>query len=315
MESGIAALVDRAAAACSSGDTAELRTTLEALKTTVVVTSTGASIGPGLAFGTLSPAGDAMGQALLAGGPDKALPVLALLAGDETPEVRCIACRAVGWIGTSYPDAVAATAYTLAADVSWEVREFIANALDDPMCREQGAYVYNLMSIWVHDVDENVRRAPTNALMRFGRQHPDHVIRLMGELIHDDSAYVRANVVFCLGVMGAVKVQALGGAAIPDRPGLLLRYLWEWAEDEDQRARWIVAKTLGRSWTKACAADALALLRRVATDGRRPVRLAVLSSLKALSKASPSETAAALAEWQHDESEAVRAVARQAAPA
>ncbi len=58
------------------------------------------------------------------------------------------------------------------------------------------------MSRWVHDPDENVRRVPTNALMRYGRRHPEQVVGLMGALLHDDSAYVRKNVAFCLGIMG-----------------------------------------------------------------------------------------------------------------
>ena len=113
------------------------------------------------------------------------------------------------------------------------------------MCGAQGDFVYVLMEQWVHDELPNVRRVPTNALMRYGRRYPDRVIRLMAELRHDDSRYVRDNVVFCLAIMGAVRVQLIGGEPQPDRPQRLLAVLREWMADDSVETRWIIAKTLG----------------------------------------------------------------------
>ena len=312
MDPTLARLVDAVNHSCADSDADSLEMALKGLRVAVVLSPPSATIGPRHAFGTLLPVGDAIGQFVTQLGPERWRPLLDLLAADAAAEVRCVACRVLGWIGMRYPQAVVPVAYRLGADPQWEVREFIANAIDDPMCREQGAFVFDLMSAWTQDADANVRRVPTNALMRYGRQHPTDVITLMGRLLHDESRYVRDNVVFCLGVMGAVRVPLLGGGPSPDRPQVLMQFLREWVEDDDQRARWIVAKTLGRSWTKSCTADALALLRQLAADGRRPVRVAVSSSLKALAKANPTETALALSQWLEDDNIAVRAAAGQA---
>jgi 3-methyladenine DNA glycosylase AlkC len=312
MDVETAKLVDAVAAVASVGDAAAFRKALAALKARVCVAAPGKSIGPGMAFGTLTPAGDTIGLALLAGDWQQSLAFIDIMVSDEKAEIRSAACRAVGHLGQRYPDAVVPAARRLADDPSWEVREFIANALDEIMAQEQGDFLYRLMGEWVHDPEANIRRVPTNALMRYGRLHPQQVLRLMGELLHDDSSYVRDNVVFCLGVMGAVKVPMIGPAGSPENPHILLAALRDWLADDDPRARWIVAKTLGRSWTKACPSEALALLKLLAQDERKPVRNAVASSVKTIAKVHPDAVQAAMQEWASDVSAAVRAAAQVA---
>lgn len=312
MESETASVVDAVAAAARAGDYAAFREALAALKARVCVAAPGKSIGPGLAFGTLAPAGDTIGVALLAGELQQSLEIIDIMVNDGTAEIRSMACRGLGHLGRRHPDAIIAAARRLADDLNWEVREFIANALDEIMAQEQGDFLYDVMGEWVHDPQANIRRVPTNALMRYGRLHPQPVIRLMGELLHDDSSYVRDNVVFCLAVMGAVKVPMIGPASSPENPDILLAVLRDWLADDDAWARWIVAKTLGRSWTKARPAEALALLKRLAQDERKPVRNAVASSIKAIAKAHPEAVQTTMLEWARDDSAAVCAAAQVA---
>jgi HEAT repeat protein len=179
------------------------------------------------------------------------------------------------------------------------------------MSSVQGDFVYDLMRTWAHDPNEWVRRVPTNALMRYGRQHPEKVIALMRELLHDDSRAVRENVCFCLGVIGAERVIALGGAADPQRPRLLLATLREWLSDEDERARWIIAKTLGRSWVKPVLPDALKLLKVLAADPRPRVRAAVVSTIRSLHRYEPDRVATSLVAWRRARNTHIRTVAIQ----
>jgi HEAT repeat protein len=285
LEPIVAAIVDDIAGACQRGDAGAFSAAVARLSAHFGITAPEQAIGPGLAFRTLLPAGDTIGRAMAAVGLEWALPQLDVLVGDRSHAIRCVACRALGQIGALYPAAVVAPAHRLGGDPSWEVREFIANALDEIMGAAQGDFVFALMAEWVHDADANVRRVPTNALMRYGRRNPERVIRLMAELRHDESRYVRDNVVFCLAIMGAVRVQLIGGASRPESPQRLLLELREWLLDDNVNTRWIVAKTLGRTWAKACPAEAVAMLHELeAMDERRAVRTAVASSLRALAK-------------------------------
>jgi HEAT repeat protein len=305
VEATVANIID----ACRRDDRQAFGTYVGDLKAIVVSSSSNGHIGPALAFRTLSPAGDAIGEAMLEIDAGKASAWLAALATDRAAAIRSIACRAVGHYGTRYPQEALDLAHILASDESWEVREFIANALDEVMCTTQGDYVYIAMESWVHDPNPNVRRAPTNALMRYGRQHPERVIRLMRELRRDDSHYVRDNVVFCLGVMGAVKVQAISGAQSPANPDILLASLNEWLSDEDERTRWIIARTLGRKWALARLEQSLQKLKKLAADPHKGVRAAVVSSLKELAKSAPDAISAELGRWRGDADEQVRDVA------
>jgi len=283
MDEAVGRTVHTIAAACRSGDVPLFRVALAEFKALVVHGQAGQAIGPKLAFGTLAPAGDEIGEALAEIKLEQGLPLLEELAADASGEIRSMACRCLLQLGRRYPQAIVPVARRLAADERWEVREFIANALDE-MADEQGEFVHTLMTQWVHDPDPRVRRVPTNALMRYGRRNAEPVVALMKQLLHDESMYVRQNVVFCLAVMGAARVPALGGKVQPDRPRWLMGVLREWSQDDDERARWIIAKALGRSWVKACPAEALALLDFLGSDSRRRVRAAVLSSAKAVRK-------------------------------
>ena len=283
----IEGLVSDVASAGRVGDRERFGAATAVLRVRLLAQRTGSSIGPKMAFGTLRPAGDAVGKALVEAPLQEALACIDLMAHDESAEIRSIACQCLARVGVIHPEAIVPLARHLAADSSWEVREFIANALDEVMGQDQGDFVYQVMRQWVHDPDPNVRRVPTNALMRYGRRYPDRIIALMKELLHDDSRYVRDNVVFCLGVMGAIKVQAIGSASDPDNPQRLLAALRQWIEDDNEHTRWIIAKTLGRSWAKSCGQDAMAMLDILSADERRGVRQAVASSIKALQASAP----------------------------
>lgn len=272
------------AQACRDNDVRAVAVGVTELREQLDLVGPGQSIGPATAFRTLKPAGDLLGRALLDLDAASAWLLLTSLAVDDAPEMRCIACYALGRLGTRDTGEALTLAHVLAADPSWEVREFVANALDEVLAENRGDAVYVEMEQWVHDPNPNVRRVPTNALMRYGRKHPQRVLRLMRLLLHDESVYVRENVVFCLGVIGAERVPAIGGAKDASRPDLLLAALAEWQADDDERARWIIARTLGRSWAASRVQPAKALLQTLLTDPHKKVQLAAAASLRELDK-------------------------------
>jgi 3-methyladenine DNA glycosylase AlkC len=269
---------------------------------------TDAPIGPALMFRTILPLGKEVGAALASRADAAAL--VERLAADDKAGLRALACVVLGQVGQLAPRSVAKTAHKLAADERWEVREAIANALDDQVGPAQPEFVYETMSRWVHDPDANVRRAPTNALMRYGIRQPRKVIALMKELLHDDSEYVRKNVVFCLQQIAKVKHPILGEGR-PDNPDVMLQTLRDWSDDPDWRTRWIVARTLGNMWAKDRVVESLKLLKKLAVDDDRRVQNAVAGSLKELARKNPDKIQQAVAQWSKDKNANVRAVASQ----
>jgi len=267
-----------------------------------------APIGPALMFRTILPLGKEHG-ASIASRVD-AIDIVERLAADEKAAVRALACVVLGEIGQVAPQSIVTVAHRLAADERWEVREAIANALDDQVGRTQPEFVYELMSQWVHDPDPNVRRAPTNALMRYGIRQPRKVIVLMKELLHDDSEYVRKNVAFCLQQIAKTKHPILG-AGNADNPDVMLETLQGWSEDPDWRKRWIIAQTLGNVWAKERLAQALRLLKELAADGNKRVQTAVAGSLKELARKNPNDVRQAVHKWSKDKNANVRAVAEK----
>ena len=231
------------------------------------------------------------------------------MATSAVPAVRCCAAMALGEFGSVYPEQVVPLAYRLAKDSAWEVREFVANAFDERMTETQGEFVYRLMQQWVQDPDENVRRVPTNALMRYGRRFPDHVLALMASLRHDSSMYVRKNVCFCLGVLGLERHPALGYPSA-ENPERVLNLMHDWIQDDDEGTRWIVAETLGRSWSKSHSQEALRLLHILAADPRKRVRSVVLASLRTLIKRE-LEAKNQIQTWFQDDNSLVQELARK----
>lgn len=203
--------------------------------------------------------------------------LIASAAGDA----RCLACWTLAEVGRARPEVVAGLGPRLAADPHWTVRESIANALDDVLSPAQPDFLFRLMLDWAADPDPNVRRVPTNALMRYGRLHPDQVIGLMARLRADESRYVRENVAFCLGVLGLALHPRLGH---PDEtnPPRLLAYLKAWAGEANRHTRWIVADTLSRAWARSVPDEARALLERLAADPDRGVARKARAALKKL---------------------------------
>ncbi len=266
-------------------------------------------IGPALMFKTIVPLGKEIG-AQVAARPEAA-DLVAQLASDDLAAVRALACVILGEVGQVAPQRIETVAHRLAADARWEVREAIANALDDQVGRTQPEFVYELMARWVHDPDANVRRAPTNALMRYGIRRPRRVIALMKALLHDDSEYVRKNAAFCLQQIAKVKHPILG-AGNPDNPDVMLDTLREWSDDPDWRARWIIARTLGNVWAQARVNAALKLLKKLAADDNRRVQTAVAGALKELARKNPAAVQQAIVKWSQDKNANVRAVAGKA---
>jgi 3-methyladenine DNA glycosylase AlkC len=269
-------------------------------------------IGPALMFKTIAPLGKKIG-ASIASRAD-AVAVVEQLAADEKAAIRALACVVLGEVGQVAPQGIVDVAHRLAADERWEVREAIANAFDDQVWRAQPEFVYELMAKWVRDPDANVRRVPTNALMRYGIRQPRKVIVLMKELLHDDSEYVRKNVAFCLQQIAKVKHPILG-AGNADNPDVMLATLREWSADTDWRTRWIIARTLGNVWAKDHVTDALKLLKKLAADGNKRVQTAVVGSLKELARKNPDAVKQAVTPWSEDKNANVRAVAEKASRA
>jgi 3-methyladenine DNA glycosylase AlkC len=270
---------------------------------------TDAPIGPALMFRTILPLGKEIGAAL-ASRADAAA-IVERLATDDRAGLRALACVVLGQVGQLAPRSIAKTAHKLAADERWEVREAIANALDDQVGSAQPEFVYEMMSRWVHDPDANVRRAPTNALMRYGIRQPRKVIALMKELLHDDSEYVRKNVVFCLQQIAKAKHPILGEGR-PDNPDVMLQTLRDWSDGPDWRTRWIIARTLGNVWAKDHIVEALKLLKKLAADDNRRVQTAIAGSLKELARKNPDKIQQAMTRWSTDKNANIRAVASKA---
>jgi 3-methyladenine DNA glycosylase AlkC len=266
-------------------------------------------IGPTLMFKTIAPLGKEIGAAVAQ--RRDALTVLNRLAADDKAAVRALACVILGEVGQVAPENITEVAHHLAADERWEVREAIANAFDDQVCRTQAEFVYGLMAQWVHDADANVRRVPTNALMRYGIHQPRKVIALMKVLLHDDSEYVRKNVAFCLQQIAKVKHPILG-TGNADNPDVMLETLQEWSDDPDWRARWIIAQTLGNVWAKDHVAEACRLLKKLAADGNKRVQTAIVGALKELARKNPDVVKQVVSRWSQDKNANVRAAAARA---
>ncbi|MEK6574043.1 MAG: HEAT repeat domain-containing protein, partial [Chloroflexota bacterium] len=227
------------------------------------------------------------------------------LATDEKAAARCMACFVLGEIGRVAPSSIADPAHKLAADDRWEVRECIANAFDDQIGVAQPELVYDLMRRWVADSSPNVRRVPTNALMRYGIKQPRKVIALMDKLRRDESEYVRKNVKFCLQQIAKEKHPVLG-TGNPDNPDVMLATLREWAKDTSKHNRWIVAGALGNVWARGRAPQAIAILRTLAADEDKLVRGAVSTAMRVLAKYDGDAVTAAARQWAHDADENVR---------
>lgn len=248
---------------------------------------------------TVRPIGLGLGAALAGAAPRLRDAWLKRLVREQKAAARCLACYALGEVGRAAPEAIAAPAHRLAADERWEVRECIANALDDQMSPDQPEFLYNLMAQWVADPSPNVRRCPTNALMRYGIRQPRKVITLMDRLRHDESEYVRKNVAFCLQQIAKVRHPILGQGQA-DNPDVMLAALTGWMGDADPRSRWIVATALGNVWARDHIPEALALLGKLAGDPDRRVRTAAAASARDLAKYGPAAVEAAARTWAAD---------------
>lgn len=246
----------------------------------------------------VKPIGIAVGERLAADSKRR-MRWLKRLASDDKAATRCLACVVLGEIGKVDPDSIVATAHKLAADDRWEVRECIANAFDDQIGLKQPEFVYNLMRQWVADPSPNVRRIPTNALMRYGIKQPRKVIALMDQLRHDESEYVRKNVKFCLQQIAKEKHPILG-AGNADNPDVMLATLAVWANDTNKHNRWIVAGTLGNVWARGRVPQAIQILLTLAADDDRLVRGAVTASMRDLAKFDADAVTAAAQRWASD---------------
>jgi 3-methyladenine DNA glycosylase AlkC len=256
---------------------------------------------------TIKPIGLALGGKL-AGKKKIRAAWLKRLATDEKAAVRCLACLVLGEIGKADPDSIVAPAHKLAADERWEVRECLANAFDDQIDLVHPEFVYHLMAKWVTDPSPNVRRAPTNALIRYGIKQPGRVIALMDKLRHDESEYVRKNVRFCLQQIAKEKHPILG-AGNPDNPQVMLGMLKEWAKDSDPHSRWIIAGTLGNVWAKGHLPQAIAILKTLAADENRLVQGAVAAALCDLAKYDAEAITATVRQWAAGDDPNVRQTA------
>lgn len=255
----------------------------------------------------IKPIGAAVGERLAASNEKVRARWLKRLATDERAAVRCMACFVLGEIGRVAPSSIVDAAHKLAADDRWEVRECIANAFDDQIGLAQPEFVYELMRLWVADPSPNVRRVPTNALMRYGIKQPRKVIALMDKLRRDESEYVRKNVKFCLQQIAKEKHPVLG-AGNPDNPDVMLATLREWAKDTDRHNRWIVAAALGNVWARGRVPQAIAILMTLAADEDKWVRGAVSASMRDLAKYDADAVTAAAEQWANATNENVRQI-------
>jgi 3-methyladenine DNA glycosylase AlkC len=246
-----------------------------------------------------------VGQALVAAPVKMRQRWLKRLVENEKAATRCMGCLVLGEIGKVDPEAIVFNAYKLAKDERWEVRECIANAFDDQIGLAHPEFVYDLMSQWVADANPNVRRVPTNALMRYGIKNQRRVIALMNTLRHDDSEYVRKNVKFCLQQIAKEKHPILGKGN-PDNPDVMLETLTDWAQDTEPYNRWIVASTLGNVWAKGRLPQAMALLKTLATDEDKQVRSAVTTAMRELGKQDAAVVRAEAAQWAADANAYIR---------
>lgn len=283
-------------AAIDSGSPESFESALRGFKKIGEVKSNG-KVEIGFVVKTIKTIGVAVGEKLAT--KNFGLSWLKKLAADEKAAVRCMACVVLGEMGETSFDSIIPVAHKLAADERWEVRECIANALDDQISPVQPESVYQLMSQWVADSSPNVRRCVTNSLMRYGIKQPRKVIALMNQLRHDESEYVRKNVRFCLQQIAKTQHPILGKGN-DDNPDAMLETLREWAKDTHKGNRWIVAGALGNVWAKSRTKEAIQILETLAIDDDKSVRGAVALALRDLAKYDPEAVSALAERWAQD---------------
>lgn len=177
--------------------------------------------------------------------PAAAIEVVLRMVGSPLEATRALACAVVGRVARHGPAPWMSLARHLAADESWEVREYAAHIFDthgdfEGLAAFHLDYCFEVLSQWVWDEDYRVRRVTTNALLGYFVKHPEigeRLLSLLEPLLSDGSDYVRRNLVFALRTMGK------------RRPELVFSFLESHLGDALETTREIFRQTLDHRWT------------------------------------------------------------------
>ena len=160
--------------------------------------------------------GQAAGQ-ILEAQPESAVNAVLQLMSSECRETRAMTGAIISRLARFNPSIWAGIVRHLAADESWEVREFAAHAYDS---REgySGAiefhqeYVLEELAGWATDANYLLRYAATQALLggiHVNEQLIPRLLELLNPLLNDASEYVRTGHVIALRAMGRQKPEAV----------------------------------------------------------------------------------------------------------
>lgn len=128
----------------------------------------------------------------------------------------------------------------------------------------------------LEDKDRSVRGRAANTLARLSESHPERLIRIaerLRENLADDSAYVRWNLVYVLGRMGA---------RFPLRAPRFLTELSTRLDDENRVVRVLASKALARIAMKDHR-----LIEEVFAKAKREIPAIVARELRVADKAKP----------------------------
>ena len=170
---------------------------------------------------------------------------------------------------------VARSAYRLARDDDWEVREtgatlvghLLADAFEEflPIARE-----------WMSSSDTRLRRAVVVGAKYAARarrpERAEALLDLIEPALRDRDSYVRKN----LGPF------AIGDQFLRSYPDQTFARLDRWAEDEDEMVRWNVAKAFSAASAARHAERAIPLLEALGHDQSGLVRRAAISARRRL---------------------------------
>ena len=189
-----------------------------------------------------------------------------------------------------YDDDVFSLLLGLANDSHWGVREEITWAFVELM-EKDSQKVYPRFQKRISHSSANICRAVVVAAQGVGNsRNPEFaspLLELLEPLLSDRNTYVRKN----LGPF------ALGDGLARYYPDVAFDYLHKWASSSDEQVRWNVAMSMSSTATFTYPEEALPVLEELATDQRKYVWRAVISSLIRIAGKHPSLVCRTMANW------------------
>ncbi|MBU0508007.1 DNA alkylation repair protein [bacterium] len=153
--------------------------------------------------------GNAVGE-ILEKTPAAAIDVALKLISSSVRETRGAAVGLIFRLARLQPGFWVDTARHLVTDDDWEVRDLAARVFDvfedqDGAAEFHLAFVVEVVTAWVRDSDEQVRRAAPQALLGYALRHAEfrpRLLPILDPLLADPREYVRNSFVACLRTLG-----------------------------------------------------------------------------------------------------------------